>query len=125
MCRLCRESPEYVPGHLRKCGFSTLNGAEVFDPENYACATLNRLKSYAVSFGRAVSAYECGRIWVLPYPAGGGWIVMTSASPASGMVDGAVYMKDDHGYLLPLPIAEKAIEYYRGLACSQDCEVLP
>lgn len=126
MCKLCSESPEYAGGKMRKCGFSAISSeypAPVFSAGNSHCATLDRLKSYAVQYGKAITAYGCGRIWVLPVQARGGWIVITSIT-GSGIVDSAIYMEDDRGYLLPLAIAEEVCEYYGGLACARDCEVL-
>ena len=124
MCKLCSESPEYAGGEMRKCGFDVCSGGlTVFTASNFHCATLDKLKSYAVQYGKALTAYGCGRIWVLPVQARGGWIVITSIT-GSGIVDSAIYMEDDRGYLLPLAIAEEVCEYYGGLACARDCEVL-
>jgi len=125
-CKLCTGSEQHYSGALkRRCAFSMLDGVLVFSSDNFQCATLNKLKSYAVQFGKAISVYGCGRIWILPYPDDEGWIVLTAHRPNADGVMLAVYLKEDRGYLLPLAVAEKAIEYYGNMACAKDCEVLP
>lgn len=124
MCQMCDQSPDYGDTP-RRCGFQGIHpaGIPVFHPDNWNCGTLNAIKRYAEQYGRIATSLECGRVWALSYPPAGGWVILTGA-PTGGRVDNAVYLEDDHCYLLPVAMAEKIVKYYKVRAISGDCEVL-
>jgi len=121
---MCKDYPD---GCGQTCGFSGF-GESWYRPgvaaerQNAPCMLLDSLKSYAMQYGKTMVAYGCGQVWVLPYPVNGGWIIMTS-SDGSGVVDSAIYLEEDRGYLLSLAVAEGAIEYYRSQSCARNCGV--
>lgn len=125
-CSLCSREDRRLPVVKRRCGFEGIHppGAAVFTSDNNQCLTLNALQYQAEIHGRFHNGLECGRIWVLPYPQAGGWIILT-AQQKRDRVDTAIYLEGGTAYALPLSIAEKAIEYYRALKAAGDCEVLP
>lgn len=125
-CSLCSREDRRLPVVKRRCGFEGIHpsGAAVFCADNYQCLTLNALQYQAERYGRSVTSLECGRIWMLPYPLAGGWIILT-AQQKRDRVDTAIYLEGGTAYALPLSIAEKAIEYYRAQKAAGDCEVLP
>jgi len=122
-CQMCLRSPMYGDT-IRKCGFERVGDTILFSPDNRNCATLNLLKNYSDRFGRGLSSCDSGRLWVLPMPDEGGWIVLTGRT-SGGRVHTAVYLSEGCAYRLPLWVAEKAIRYYSAFGCSGDCVILP
>ena len=125
-CKLC-EVQSRPPGGVKcQCAFRAIDcvtGDLCFDPDNHNCATLNALRHQAETYGRTITTWRCGRLWVLPHPHRGGWIIL-AASEDRRQIDNAVYIEGNGVCPLLLPLAEEVIEYYRALSRSRDCEVL-
>ena len=116
-CQLCIERGKVWTGDDPKCAFE--NG--VFSPDNWNCATMNRLREIAEELGTTMrDDNSCGSIGYVPLDADyapddfdtySGYIVMMWYKDR-GKTGNAVFMTDDETVPLTIRHAELAIKTY-------------
>jgi hypothetical protein len=116
-CRLCVERGKTWSGDDPICAFET----GVFSPDNWNCATLNRLREIAEELGTTMrDDNSCGSIGYVPMDADytpndfgtyGGYIVMMWYKNR-GRTGNAIFMTDEETVPLTIKHADLAIETY-------------